>query len=164
MSNNKHLLFFSNYCNFSKEAMTVITKQNLKKHFMFINVDSNREKLPVFVDRVPLVYTSKKEIVTDSGVFEFIDFLYKQVLDNVQPFSLSEMSSTLSDQFSFIESTNSNKSNGSYVSLNDDFHIDTPQEADTHNNIQGNGESSSLDRFISERDMDIQRILTNVPR
>ena len=72
---HRHVLFYSNYCSYSKEIINSILQKNLRHLFVLVCVDNKRAavQLPDFVDRVPLVFTVDRRILTDDAVQAFID-------------------------------------------------------------------------------------------
>jgi len=70
---HRHVLFYSNYCMYSKEVIDAIFGKNLRHLFVLVCVDKRGQELPEFVDRVPLVFTVDRRILTDSAVKAFIE-------------------------------------------------------------------------------------------
>ena len=82
MSNSgKHALFFSNYCEFSKEVIRDLTKKNIRSLFVLICIDENRKNIPSCVDRVPLVITSSQAVFIEDDIPKFITML-NQITNN----------------------------------------------------------------------------------
>lgn len=119
----KHILFYSNLCNFSQETIQTIYKKNLRDRFMNVCIENPKfqNSLPPFVDRVPMILTANQEIVVDHNGQNNID-MFINMLSSVSsgqsqqqpssasekedadltPFSALEMGSKLSDGFSYI--------------------------------------------------------------
>jgi hypothetical protein len=70
----RHVLFYSNYCSYSKEVINSILQKNLRHLFVLVCTDLRAASLlPDFVDRVPLVFTVDRRILTDAAVQAFVD-------------------------------------------------------------------------------------------
>jgi hypothetical protein len=116
---NRHVLFYSNYCHFSKNVLTNIIKKDLKEMFVLVCVDKRNIQLPDFVDRVPLIFTMDRRMLVDDAVSAFIDGVAEYIAtvtrssstlataqpdDDVSAWSTLEMGSRgISDRFSFLE-------------------------------------------------------------
>jgi hypothetical protein len=157
---NKHILFFSNLCPYSKEILSLITKKNLKDIFVFICIEKTQQQLPHFVDRVPLIYTSQRSVVTDESLFSFIESIQVQgaVAEDLSPFDV-HIKANISDNFSFLEDdVCTGEHCKGYVYVNDVSHIQTPEIENKGSKV----DSSILERYMSERDNDLKAF--NMPR
>lgn len=70
---NKHLLFYSSFCPFSADLLSIITKRDLRAQFVMIAVDRMQKQLPAYVDRVPVMLTADRRVLKDQDVFTFIN-------------------------------------------------------------------------------------------
>ena len=78
-NNMKHLLFYSNLCNYSQEVYNKITKFNIKDKFYLINISSNKYKIPSNIKSVPtILLNDKKTILIGNELNNFIDKLYNE--------------------------------------------------------------------------------------
>jgi hypothetical protein len=74
---SKDLFFFSKFCEYSNNMLGVISKKGIQKNFHFVCIDNKTSKqLPPFVDRVPLIYTTRKDVLTDEFVSNYIETRY----------------------------------------------------------------------------------------
>jgi hypothetical protein len=152
-TNQKIVLFFSNYCNFSKHVINVLTKKNLRHFFVLICVDS-LPNIPKFVDRVPLIYVNN-EVVVDDAIDGFIEKLDSQSHSrNIEPILMNEQFSS----FQGLDATEGDlngsenvQSTTSYMSLQqmDAFKIYTPSE---ENVGVKKSDSGTLEKYISQRE------------
>ena len=159
---DKPVLFISNYCDHSKELLTTLLKANMKNQFSIVCVDNdNNNKLPPFVDRVPLMYYDNKVLV-DEGLFNYIESLNNQQNNNseILPFTSMEMGNgTLSDNYSYIGANNKDfpekntiQKTFSHISQ-DEQRIYTPEEDSVLSKSK-----LSLEDLISKRENDIKHI------
>jgi hypothetical protein len=155
----KDILFFSNLCNFCREVLSLLVKHGLKEQFMMVCVDNKTLNLPPFVDRVPLIYTTQKKLYADENLMQYIKSKFVQ--SSLQPYALvGGNTCSFSENFSFIEE-------GGYDGLEDsarnynllgmDQTIYTPEGTDD-NNSNKRGDNKVLDKFMADRDADIQKI------
>lgn len=152
---DKHVLFFSNFCKYSKDIIVLITKKNLTNFFVLICIDnpSVRGKLPSFVTCVPTLVTNKKEVLVDDTIAGFLEFIKPKVDDSILPFCEAPQ---LTDSFSFIgDESDANMLSKDYVFIQETMRIETPKELEITDRSDTN-----MDSFISERQTDIQRYFT----
>jgi hypothetical protein len=96
-------IYYSKFCDHSKELITDILKANLIRNFNMICVDEVTE-VPSFVDRVPLMYYEKKMLV-DEGLFNYIRSLMANKVQEheITACTITELkSSNLSDAYSYL--------------------------------------------------------------
>jgi hypothetical protein len=152
----KDILFYSQFCNFSKEVLDAITKHNLKDNFMFVCVDNKQLKLPVFVDRVPLIYTTGKKLLSDEHVMSYLKSRVED--DALEPYALvGGNTNAYSDNYSFLQSDETivEDSSRNYNVIGMEQRIYAPEEAD---GPSGKVEASVLDKVMAERANDIQKL------
>lgn len=72
-ASRKHVLFFSNYCDFCRAVLATIAKRGMRADFVTVCVDQDRRNLPAFVDRVPLVLTAgDRRVLADDALMRFL--------------------------------------------------------------------------------------------
>lgn len=101
MSLSKNVLFYSRFCQYSNEVVSILTKKDLRSRFVMVCVDNNREQLPGFVDRVPLILTSDRHILADDNVFRYLDVAETPSVDPVAAESIGG----LTGDFAFLDGT-----------------------------------------------------------
>lgn len=149
------------------DLLNEITKKNIRNMFVLIDVNKVAfDKLPNFVDRVPLIVTPNKEIVVDDSMHPFIDKLYEETgSSEIEPFSVLLSGPTsrnaLSDQFSFIESPDScvNDFQRGFVFIGNDSHIQIEPEQPQDTRGSSKFDNKALENLKAQRDMDIQRAM-----
>ena len=74
---DRHVLFYSNHCQYSLQIVSAILQKGLKPEFTFVEIDNPiyASNLPAFVDRVPMICTKFKNIVVDDDVLRFVQML-----------------------------------------------------------------------------------------
>ncbi len=157
---SKHILFYSNFCQYSKEVLGIATKRNLQDLFIFVSVDNTALKLPNFVQSVPTICTIEKEVLVDVDVFEFVNKL--QSVGDVEPFALSCAPNSISDTFSFIVSSVDQSADGQndffgggrpFVYINEsEQSIITPKESDGDSKF----DQKSFESYMAQRDNSVQ--------
>ncbi len=157
MDVKKDIVFYSNHCGFSRQVLQVINEHHLKERFLMVCIDNKNLKLPPFVDRVPLVYTVQKKLYADENLLNYIKS-YIQA-SKLQPYALVGTNTTsYTDNYSFLSETEAELGDSSrnFNILGFEQPIHAPKEDDNKNN-------SSLEKYMAERDADIQRILGRKP-
>jgi hypothetical protein len=156
----KDILFMSNLCEFCREVLSLLAKHGLKEQFMLVCVDNKSLKLPPFVDRVPLIYTTQKKLYADENLMQYIKS--KFVENSLQPYTLvGGNTGSYSDNFSFIEDAQYDgleDSARNYNLLGMDQPIYTPDAKDDGNGGGKRGDNKVLDKYMADRDSDIQKI------
>jgi hypothetical protein len=160
----KDILFFSNLCDFCREILSLLTKHGLKDNFMMVCVDNKSLKLPPFVDRVPLIYTTQKKLYADENLVDYVKS--KFVESSLQPYTLvGGNTGSYSESFSFIEESHCDgieDSSRNYNLLGIDQTIYTPDGEDANGSSANGGgrrgDNKVLDRYMADRDADIQKI------
>jgi glutathione S-transferase len=103
-SQRKPILFVSNYCEYCKQVLALLSKKGLRAHFLIANVDKHASQMPAFLQRVPTILTENKEVLVDATVFTYIDMLAQQhAAVDIQPFYAGDMGSHVSDKYSYIK-------------------------------------------------------------
>ena len=70
----KDILFYSNFCTYSKEIVNSISKTPLNDNILFVSVDDENIQLPPFVTSVPTIYLiNDKKIVVDEAIPKWIN-------------------------------------------------------------------------------------------
>jgi hypothetical protein len=69
----KDVLFYSNYCLFSKKLLTDIQKLNLKDNFILICVEHYKSAIPATIDRVPTIVTTERDILCEDMIHAYIE-------------------------------------------------------------------------------------------
>lgn len=142
----------------------MLAKNGLKDHFMMVCVDNKNLKLPPFVDRVPLIYTAQKKLYADENLMQYVKS--KFVENSLQPYALvGGNTSSYSDNFSFIEDAQYDgleDSARNYNLLGIEQQIYTPDAKDDDNQSGAGGgrrgNNTVLDKYMADRDADIQKI------
>jgi hypothetical protein len=154
---NKAILFFSNYCDHSKELLGLIIKKNIKANFVLVCVDNTKYRLPDFVDRVPIIYTSTGDILYDDILFKYVES--SASTEDIAPFAIST-SINYSDQYSYLDDTIDNE-NKAYTTLGRDHHISNIVEENNENQKKG-FDNSMFDKYMQMREEDDSRIKRNM--
>ena len=153
MSQGKDIIFYSNFCRYSKDLLDYITKKEISNHFVFVCVDKHRQSIPNNIDRVPALYiTTHKKVLFEDDIIRCIDSSLEQVIPLEQP------SSAFSDNFSFIEDDqmmpNSLITAKKFATFGDEQRIhwvaDENAKTDSEN---------TLEKYTSQREHDIAKIL-----
>lgn len=157
----KDILFYSNLCEYCKEILATLVKNNLRDYFMLVNIDNRSYKLPPFVDRVPLIYTTQRKVFADENLLNYIQS--KIVSSTLQPYALvGTNTNAYSENFSFIEDSDNviEDSSRNYNLVGSEHQkIYAPTEDDSNNK----GTPQILEKFMAERDSDIEKIFGNTP-
>jgi len=158
---SRHILFYSNHCVFSRQLLADIATHGIRELFILVCIDARTDQLPDFVDRVPLVLTLDRRVLTDDAAFAFAAGLAAVAPAGtggtedaaVSPWSTVEMGSRgLSDKFSFLEHDAGYGHNFVDVSSNPTIH--TPDESPGKPS-----KTPSLESYIAMRDNDIKPFL-----
>jgi len=163
-----NILFYSKECPHCKKFAEILFKlPQVNDKFIKISVDDRRMRLPNFVQRVPTIVVFEKgqrNILTDTNVFSWINqFLEDASKVDLVPYDQGAMSSSLSDNFSFIGDDQGREAEHTFGWMDklEDTRIGLVAE-------NGNGPTTSsqnskindgqLERYLQERDHGIPQI------
>ena len=134
----KDILFYSNFCTYSKEIINQISKTPLNESMLFVSVDDENIQLPPFVTSVPTIYLiNEKKIVVDESI---TDWIKEKLNQNVKPTQNNELmayfgstESSFGSNFSTIDNKDNKPFISSFTFLNDSSQslADVKQSADT---------------------------------
>ena len=123
----KDLLFYSNYCSYSKEIINQISKTPINDNIMYICVDDENIQLPPFVKAVPTIYlVTEKKIVVDEAITGWIkDKNSKPEETEIQPY-FGACDNSYGGGFSNVDDSDSKPYISSYTFIGDEQKIETP--------------------------------------
>mgnify|MGYP001146195483 CR=1 FL=1 len=102
---SKHILFYSNFCNFCQDLLTEIIKKGVRKQFVLISVEKHKSKLPHFVKSVPFIVDSKGLHVPEHRFSHFLDEISeKDEYDDITAF-VSCPRGHFGNEFCFVDDT-----------------------------------------------------------
>lgn len=164
-NNLKHLLFYSNYCNYSNEIYQTIIKYNLKDDFHLLNISQSKYNIPSIITSVPTVLLNdKKTLYQNDELEKFIQELYKKKTESdVLP--SSDYTQHFSSAYSSWDETNNiNEEYNQFGSINGTNSIITPEEEQSNNNLNNSSLSEKMNTYQESRNLDIQTIFKDKPK
>lgn len=164
-NNLKHLLFYSNYCNYSNEIYQTIVKYNLKDDFHLLNISKAKYSIPSIITSVPtLLLNDKKTLYQNVELEQFIQKLYKEKSKNdILP--SSDYTQHFSSAYSSWDETNNiNDEYNQFGFINDNSNIITPEEEQSNNNLNNSSLSEKMNTYQESRNLDIQNIFKDKPK
>jgi len=156
----KDILFYSNYCTYSKEIVNNVSKTPLNDKMLFVCVDDSNIQLPPFVTSVPTIYLiNDKKIVTDESIPEWI----KEQLSSTKGPEFNEniqaYYGTCGDSFglncSSIDETENKPFISSFTFLSDDNGSTMAAQNDVRQSKQSSNDLEDLQR---QRNQEFQNI------
>lgn len=143
------IVFISHRCPHSAEIVKLIEETELQIKINIVDIKS-LDKIPSFVDRVPLLFTQDEKVYHDEDLFKFIQSQEK----TVEPFMLNEMQG-LSDYYSFMGEDEDKKLDHvySFIDKEEELITQTSTNEDDSNRIV------NYDKYVQSRADDIQDIL-----
>jgi hypothetical protein len=160
----KFVLFYSNYCGFSKQVVSEINKKNIRSMFVFICVDQNKYSLPDFVTHVPIIVSpspKSRKIYAEDEIMVLLESMYAKIRDSddIQPFLTGfGCKASFGDPFSFIDGDDSAMDAAipkkfGVLETDNDFHINAPDEGAQK---KSRFNEDVFETFKAQRDMDEQ--------
>jgi hypothetical protein len=167
-ANNKDLLFYSTYCEHSKNLLTALTKNDLRRRFILVSVDNREMKIPSFITVVPTIYTTTRDLVVDAGIDAYVEKLAEQTRPGQELVAFGFGSSLNDGQYTFISA------DGNEYDLSGERHsdmhrseawnmIDSVQDAfapgapppdDSGSGDGAKFDAAALEKYISQRKSD----------
>ena len=149
---SKNILFFSNYCEYSKEVLSKLKKNELLKNVIQVCIDNNDIQIPSFIQVVPTLYlTQEKSIVTDDDIDTWIDEKVKINNKDLDAY----YSGNFSSYFSTLDNQDDTSLSSNFTYLDQDISIKTNTE-DSISNIK-----KDLGSIEQERQLEIKNIFNN---
>lgn len=169
---NKDLVFYSNYCEHSKNLINLLIKKNLRDSFILICIDKQGLQIPSFIDRVPSILTIKRELYTgdmiDKYIYNIINSQIKKNDDTITPYMMS--SATNSSQYTFITNDgeydtgcdikNDMMQNNNFVLLDADQKIMIANDREAENK-SNKFDSTVLEKYMNMRKFDDEKLKKN---
>lgn len=155
----KDLLFYSSYCDYSKIVLQTLEKNDGLSNFTLICIDTvSSSKLPIFVDRVPLIYTIRNDVLTDETVMKYILNMKNTSNEDIKPYSITTLQNSFSTEYSYLEDGTDDieVKDKKFTFLGESQIIETMKEEERSNKMSF---SSQLESYIAERDKDITKII-----
>ena len=162
----KDIIFYSNFCTYSKEIINEISKTPINDNILYVCVDDENIQLPNFVTAVPTIYlVDKKRIVVDESIPKWIqEQLSKKENtsnDEIQAYFGSNDSS-FGCSFSSLDNKDEKPFISSFTYIGDEQKINTPEDSagssNNNNNFQRSGVSGDFERLQNERQNEFQSI------
>jgi len=168
----KDIIFYSNFCTYSKEIINQISKTPINDNILYVCVDDDNIQLPNFINAVPTIYlVEKKRIVVDEAISKWIqEQLSKSEdvkSDDIQAYFGSNDSS-YGSSFSTLDNKDEKPFISSFTYLGEEQKINTPEEDSSKSNSNSNsnsrdsygnsGMSNDYEKLQNERNTDFQNI------
>tara|TARA_Y100000389_G_scaffold155774_1_gene156513 strand:- start:127 stop:621 length:495 start_codon:yes stop_codon:yes gene_type:complete len=149
----KDIIFYSNFCRYSKEILTTVTKSKLNDLLTFICVDDKNIQLPPFLTAVPTIYiANEKKIIMDENIQDWIKSKQNSGNDGLLDSYFSE-SSNFSASFSNLDDSEDKSFVSDFTYLDQPIDsINTPQEISGDKN-KDNDVSKSYEDLQNSRTM-----------
>ena len=163
----KDIIFYSNFCTYSKEIINEISKTPINDNILYVCVDDENIQLPNFITAVPTIYlVEKKRIVVDESIPKWIQEQLSKVentsSDEIQAYFGSNDSS-FGCSFSTLDNKEEKPFISSFTYLGEEQKINTPEESNnsssnSRDSFQNNTISNDYERLQNERQSEFQNI------
>ena len=146
----KDIIFYSNYCTYSKEIINQISKTPINDNIIYVSVDDENIQLPPFIKAVPTIYlVNDKKIVVDEEINDWIKSkISKPVDDTLQPY-FGTCDNSYSSACSSIDNKEMKPFISSYTFLGDEQKIETPKDGNNSQGSKGSSQGSSQNSYAS---------------
>ena len=102
----KDIIFYSNFCTYSKEIINQISKTPINDNILYVCVDDENIQLPNFIKAVPTIYlANQKRIVVDESIPKWIEEQLSQSF-----MKMEEMQSKMDTQMQTLQNSLPKKS------------------------------------------------------
>lgn len=162
----KDVLFYSNYCLFSKDVLSRIMKLNVKQQVVLICVDVYKAKLPPSLTVVPTLMTPDGDMITEDDIYDRLEVLSSQHIPR-------DMYTSSGAAFSFVDDADGDGGGfggeDHYGIFGEEQAIYTPEEdsIDNGNNALNNGGGGghlTFEQLQAQREQEMQAFYKNNPR
>ena len=157
----KDIIFYSNYCTYSKEIINQLSKTSINDNIIYVCVDDENIQLPPFIKAVPTIYlVNDKKIVVDEAISSWIKEKVSKPDDTneeLQPY-YGGCGNSYGSGFENIDNSESKPFISSFTFIGDEQQIETPegQSVGGGNNENGNNSlgNSNYDKMVQGRNND----------
>jgi len=157
----KDIIFYSNYCTYSKEIINQISKTEINDNIIYVSVDDENIQLPPFIKAVPTIYlVNDKKIVVDEEITQWISSkTSKQVSEDLQPY-FGTCGDSYGCSFSNVDNTEIKPFTSGFTFLGEEQKITTPNSESVGNNNspRTNSMDNKLEQFQAERNNEFNPI------
>ena len=123
----KDIIFYSNYCSYSKEIINQLAKTPIHDNIIYVCVDDDNIQLPPFVKAVPTIYlVNDKKIVVDESISGWIKDKIRKPKDSEIQAYYGACDNSYGGSFSTIDDSEIKPFISSYTFLGDEQKIETP--------------------------------------
>lgn len=121
---NKDILFYSEFCDYSREIKGNLEKYGALEKMISVCVDDEHIQLPPFLEAVPTIYLNEtKTILVDEKIENYVNRLKPSGNSNIGDWD-SSFGPSNGSAFSYIEEDNTNfDGNNGFASINYDFSV-----------------------------------------
>ena len=150
----KDIIFYSNYCSYSKEIINQIAKTPIHDNIIYVCVDDDNIQLPPFVKAVPTIYlVNDKKIVVDEAIGGWIKDKISKPKDTVELQAyFGSCDNSYGGSFSTLDDSDDKPFVTSYTFLGDEQKIETPdgENVGSSNNNSGQGQGQGQSNTLSD--------------
>ena len=159
MQNQKDILFYSNFCEFSKNIINAITKHNLRSIFLFICVDEGKYQIPQFIDSVPTILKRNGEVFKDEQLMIYVESKFKtdDIQEEIAPMVSQYGNSLYSTNFASIDGDDSSIENRNYLSLGREQHMIHVEDSQTSSKKSADSDSA-FEKLMQNRKLEDSQI------
>lgn len=146
----KDIIFYSNFCTYSKEIINQISKTPINDNILYVCVDDENIQLPNFIKAVPTIYlVSQKRIVVDESIPKWIE---EQLTSHESKNSNEELQayfgqcdSSYGSSFSSLDNSEQKPYvSSSFTFIGDEQKITTPNDDSINQNQSQNRQNNSF--------------------
>ena len=133
----KDIIFYSNFCTFSKDVINRISKTPLNDNMVYICVDDRNINLPPFVQAVPTIYlTGEKKIIVDDNINTWIQSKTQTAtISNEEIGAYQSGLGGFSSNFSSLDNEEDKSFSSNFTYLDQNYSIETPTESSNKRDI-----------------------------
>jgi hypothetical protein len=143
----KDIIFYSNYCTYSKEIINQLSKTTINDNIIYVCVDDENIQLPPFIKAVPTIYlVNDKKIVVDEAITSWIKEKVS-VPDKVGELQAyyGGCGNSYGSGFENIDNSESKPFISSFTFIGEEQEIKTPEGQSVGGGNNGNNGNNSLD-------------------
>lgn len=121
---NKDILFYSEFCDYSREVKGNLEKYGALEKMISVCVDDENIQLPPFLEAVPTIYLNQtKTILVDEKIENYVNRFKASENSNIGDWD-SSFGANSNTGFSYIEEDNTTFDGGNgFASINYDFSV-----------------------------------------
>jgi hypothetical protein len=165
-SSARRILFYSDYCEFSKNVLHFLAKHDLQNQFVAISVDRYRHRIPTIITQVPTILVGNTIYVDDQLQRYLQEEADKNKSQEVAAYYKNDMKGGYTDMFAYMDPSEADQVQRGFSSIDYQFLGANMTEADLKATTMSSGrkvDDRAIEDYEKQRQLDDQLFRGSAP-